>query len=81
MRSAPFALVLLLMAVVSSGAQALAGFDGVNEYRAICGGAIPQIAGNVDTIAGAELTDITSKEVGILHAADIITPHEAFGST
>ncbi|MDE2640413.1 MAG: host specificity factor TipJ family phage tail protein, partial [Chloroflexota bacterium] len=42
---------------LKSGAQALSGFDGVTEYRALGGGRITRIAGNVDTIAGAQLED------------------------
>ncbi|MYG00237.1 hypothetical protein F4212_14055, partial [Candidatus Poribacteria bacterium] len=40
-----------------SGPQLLSGFDGVEIYMALNGAAIPQIAGNVDTLQGAELTD------------------------
>lgn len=42
---------------LKSGQNPLSGFSGVNEYWALGGGAITAIAGNVDTSAGADLTD------------------------
>ena len=42
-----------------SGPNLLSGFDGVDLYWGLNGAEIPRIAGNVDTEAGAELTDTT----------------------